>query len=459
MEQSYWEARWQPTSDRPDDAREAYERDLARIIHSPAFRRLQGKTQVLGVGENDFYRTRLTHSVEVAQIAASLVRQHYRNASTPDELKRVLPSASHITAVALYHDVGHPPFGHGGELALNRLMHRYGGFEGNAQTLRICTKLGNTYQRDGGLNLSRRTLLGLLKYPASYNNVCDGDFLEKRAREGGDYATHESSYVDIAYRLWKPAKCFYESESDVVEWIFEGISSEEKRKFMKTVKGPDRAAAPSHRKTSHKSLDASVMDMADDISYGVHDLEDAIHLKLVDPADWEELVQSKLNDLSREERERYGLNDIADQLFVRDEKWKVKNAIGAMINYFIAKSHINEESFSDPLLKYNVRLGGAERGFLDAIQELVEEKVIKSATVQTLEFRGLQIVTRLFDALSRHPDRLLNKETRRTYERVEGEANKARVIADHVSGMTDEYATKLYERLFVPRHGSLFERV
>ena len=135
------------------------QRDRARIIHSSAFRRLQSKTQVLGVGDNDFYRTRLTHSMEVAQIGSGICEHLKQTYANNGAISQQIPSFFQIEATCLAHDLGHPPFGHGGEVALNYHMLGHGGFEGNGQTLRILSKLGE-YSEQHGLDLTRRTLLG-----------------------------------------------------------------------------------------------------------------------------------------------------------------------------------------------------------------------------------------------------------------------------------------------------------
>ena len=150
---------------RPNDTRSEYERDESRLIHSAAFRRLQSKTQVLGLGENDFYRTRLTHSMEVAQIGRGIVQ--FLDKNCDKVLGEHLPESALISSICLAHDIGHPPFGHGGEVALNYCMRGYGGFEGNGQTLRILGKL-DKYTEYHGLNPTRRMLLGILKYPVTY---------------------------------------------------------------------------------------------------------------------------------------------------------------------------------------------------------------------------------------------------------------------------------------------------
>jgi len=123
---------------RDGDHRNAYQRDKARIMHSAAFRRLQAKTQVLGIGISDFYRTRLTHSLEAAQIGTGIAAQLTQKQA---ELSAQLGIDEHlIESLCLAHDIGHPPFGHGGEIALHYMMHEHGGFEGNGQTFRILTR-------------------------------------------------------------------------------------------------------------------------------------------------------------------------------------------------------------------------------------------------------------------------------------------------------------------------------
>jgi len=175
-----------------------YEKDRARIIHSASFRRLQAKTNLLGIAEGDFHRTRLTHSLEVFQISRTIVRAIEKKLKNyPQELidktgqndgqldidcvKSILPPLELIEAVSLIHDIGHPPFGHAGERALDFLMRHNGddwGFEGNGQSLRLVTWLESNLHQDGknfGLDLTRRTLLGSLKYPAPYSKVCNLD--------------------------------------------------------------------------------------------------------------------------------------------------------------------------------------------------------------------------------------------------------------------------------------------
>src|SRR5262249_28221385 len=146
-----WTSRGRLYTEQPSPTRTEFQRDRDRIIHSTAFRRLKEKTQVFLYDEGDHYRTRLTHTLEVAQIARALAR-----ALKLDE--------DLAEALALAHDLGHPPFGHAGERALDRAMHDYGGFDHNAQSLRIVTKLERRYPRFDGLNLTWETLEGLVKH-------------------------------------------------------------------------------------------------------------------------------------------------------------------------------------------------------------------------------------------------------------------------------------------------------
>src|SRR6202795_1428652 len=144
-----------------DDVRMTYEIDKARVIHSAAFRRLQGKTQVLGVGERDFYRTRLTHSLEVAQIGRGLCREISRP-------KEFAPDPDLVEAICLAHDIGHPAFGHSGETCLHEKMLCAGGFGANAQNLRIVCFV-ESKRPNGGLNLTRAMIDGLIKYPRLFD--------------------------------------------------------------------------------------------------------------------------------------------------------------------------------------------------------------------------------------------------------------------------------------------------
>lgn len=208
------------------DPRSPFERDWARIIHSSAFRGLQGKTQIFALATADYLRTRVTHSIEVAQIGRALAQRF----GVPPPL---------VEAACLGHDLGHPPFGHTGEAALDSVMDDHGGFEGNAQSFHIVTKLEQKHPDYDGLDLCRGTLLGLIKYP--YRRGADKKYLY-----GEDVATYG-------------------------EWLYDGTGH-----GLLT----DEVADPP------RTIVAQLMDWADDIAYSIHDLEDGILSGYLQPATW-----------------------------------------------------------------------------------------------------------------------------------------------------------------------------
>lgn len=430
-----WEERIEDTK-KDNFKRDQYARDRARVIHSAFFRRLQGKTQVLGLGESDFYRTRLTHSLEVAQIGSGLVeflREKYR---TETEKTEQLPCKELIEAICLTHDIGHPPFGHGGEVALNYSMKNKGGFEGNAQTLRICTKLGE-YSEGAGLNLTRRTLLGILKYPATYSQTVNTSaYIEESAKN-----------IDSC----KPPKCIYDSDKASLDWILKNIDQTEINLFSSL-----EPQAHRHGKTKYKSLDCSIMEISDDIAYGVHDLEDAIALGLATKDLWTNEVLDPItasNGVYSLEKE---IKSLTENLFSGIHKYR-KKAIGELVNHFITSTKIeNLEKFSTPILDLSTKLTPAAKNSLDLIQKFIKNNVILIPEVQTLEYKGQQMIISLFDAIANNPFRLLPLKYRDRYIQSNSDL---RVVCDYLAGTTDDYATRLYHKIFTPSSGSIFDKL
>lgn len=423
--------------DRKNDHRSSSERDLARLIHSATFRRLQAKTQVLGIGEGDFHRTRLTHSMEVAQIGKGIAKNIQHRRTQHDEIVNILPDSDLMFCVGLAHDLGHPPFGHGGEVALNYCMRGHGGFEGNGQTLRILSKL-EAHTLSYGLDLSRRALLGILKYPVNYGK------LEKT----GIIPT--GNHLMIKSSEWKPPKCYHNEEIDVVDWILSPFLYVDKMIFTHHSDPKE----DQHGKPTQKALDTSIMELADDIAYGVHDLEDGIALHLITHEMWKS-VEEKFNKEWMKENE---IEDIGSNLF--GDSSQRKRAIGALVHAFMTNAEITKKpDYKSPLLAYNAILPGNTKSALELLKSLVYDNVINIPEVQTLEFRGQQIVIQLFNALASDPKRFLKNTFRETWENASTETEKLRVICDYISGMTDEYATRIYERLFLPRHGTVFQRL
>lgn len=443
-----WCARREIWNKQAEDARDDGDIDYARVIHSASFRRLQGKTQILNLGDSDFYRTRLTHSLEVAQIAGGITKQLAK--SYPSQAATThLPDRSLIQAVSCAHDLGHPPFGHGGEVALNYCMREAGGFEGNGQTLRILSRL-ESFSNKAGANLSRRSLLGVLKYPVAYSNVFNPELTPTLIKE-------LSTIQIIDSNTSKPPKCYLDSEQDVVDWILQSLSASDRDHFQQTTPQPGK-----HSKAKHKSLDCSIMDVADDIAYGVHDLEDAIALHLVSKENFSKAIQYKCASFLDALKEKYPTetdNDVFSWLVegLFGESGNRKRFINRIVHYCVTSVTYEEYSeFEEPLLRYRVIMAEPQRKFLSALQDFVVTEVIKSPSVQHLEFKGQGMVVAVFEAMQANPARLLPRDA---LSRFEAADEKLRVICDYVAGMTDIYLLKTYERLFSPRMGSVFDKL
>ena len=408
-----------------------FQRDRARIIHSASFRSLQSKTQVLGLGESDFYRTRLTHSLEVAQVGSGIcewLREQPGNAVH----RELIPSFSLIEAICLAHDIGHSPYGHGGEVAMNTMMRDLGGFEANGQTLRILARLGE-YSPDSGLDLTRRTMLGTIKYPAVYSDVCQ--------------------YVPVAspnplnIDHWAPPKCIYDAEQDVLDWLLAPFSTADRDRFLTF-----NRAGPGYARTQYKSFDTSIMELADDIAYGVHDLEDALALGLVERDVWMDQVVSVLRGLPPNPINQ-AMDEFNQLLFSTSAKDR-KHAISRFVGYLIRSIMIEEQSeFDAPLLKLQAGMEPLAYQILRLIKDFVMSHVIFRPELQMLQFKGQRVVVRLFEIFEANPKRLLPLPVFACYEQ-EGH----RAIADYLSSMTDVSAGKLYHKLLSPSSGSIFDR-
>jgi len=416
-----------------------FQRDRARVIHSAAFRRLQSKTQVLGIGESDFYRTRLTHSLEVAQIGTSIRHTLFGKSTESTPWKDALPCEALIETIGLLHDLGHPPFGHGGETALNYSMREHGGFEGNGQTLRIMAKLGE-YSPAHGLDLTRRAMLGALKYPCLYSDVA------------------------VPYPEWtlpanaKPPKCIFNDEASIRDWILTPFSASESSKFIESedVVKDGRAV---NRAPLHKSFDTSILELADDTAYGVHDFEDALALQLIDEKKWSNEVAPSIFAIAKNGIAGQGLDFYTARLFSSSGKER-KHAISKLVGYFVTSAMVIEnEAFDAPLLRYNAAFPEEQSKVLKILKNFVYEQVILRPQVQTLEYKGQQIVLKLFEVLAENPKRLLPRNTFETYSECQSDQERMRSISDFISGMTDTYATKLFHRLFSPDIGSIYDRI
>lgn len=444
-----WSERQSGWSQRQGDARSPFDVDYARIVHSGSFRRLQGKTQILNLGDSDFYRTRLTHSLEVAQIAGSVSRQiGVKYANHP--AFKFLPDLSLIQSAGFSHDLGHPPFGHGGEIALNYCMRGHGGFEGNGQTLRILAKLENFSEKHGS-DLTRRVMLAVLKYPSPYSRAVNPAITPSL-----DETLTSIRTLDL--NTCKPPKCYLDSEAEVVKWVLQPLKDKDRDVFQSVT-----AKTGAHSKPLHKSFDCSIMDLSDDIAYGVHDLEDTIALGLIKENAFRQIATEQecapfLDYLRKTYSDQCG-NDaygyFLSQLFGTGKERK--HTISRLVHYFVMNIEIFEvEELQEPLIRYRARIAEEQGRFLAVLQKLIEQRVILTPNVKQLEFKGQKMVVSVFEALKSAPRSLLPEDAFQRYEREQGDL---RVICDYVAGMTDGFLLKTYDRLFSPRMGSVFDKL
>ncbi len=408
----------------PDDERTPFERDRSRIIHSAAFRRLQGKTQVFTAGEGDFYRTRLTHSIEVAQIGKGLA---LRLGADPDL----------IEAICLTHDIGHPPFGHAGESELKELMKSYGGFEANAQNIRILTRLEKKSNLYEGLNLTRGVFDGQLKYK-------NGFAPDKR-------------------------KFVYDDDLHLVAWASD-----------------DARTAVADLEADAKSFDCAIMDWADEVAYAVHDLEDSIHARYIDSAilrDNDHRVRSSIDEVKAKFAQS-GVNveavfdRLRNELRAHDpslsplgipgssgqRKADRKQLTSFLIHRYISavdrveRTYLVDAPVSDRY-GYQLVIPPEVEVEVDLINKIVMKFVIRSPQVQTLEEKGKHIIRSVFEKLMKGDNalNLLPDDWKEFLYVARCEREKARVVSDYISGMTDDYAQKTYAKLFLPNFGSIYD--
>lgn len=414
-----------PTSRRSEsDLRTPFQVDRDRILFSNAFRQLQSKTQVFQSGEYDFYRTRLTHTIEVARIARSIAE--YLNLSCERLRDDFFIDPDLVEAVGLAHDLGHPPFGHIGERKLNEMMRDQGGFEGNAQTLRILTRLIYARPKEPkGMNPTRAFLDGVLKYKALYSELRN----------------------DVDGRLVYPANHFlYDDQASFRNFVFgeEGL--------------PANAVGSDFN--SIKSIECQIMDWADDTAYSLHDIVDGIKARFITPdrlREWGDEHQTSLSD--------YQLQ-VLESLIEETRKGGFEPMASVRIGEFIHACSI--EPSDGPLAtqtnRYRFRLK-VDRPVNEVCQlhkRIAIDLIFKSAPLQEIEFKGGRILEKLFrgyvdHGLGRHARSLhIVPEPYSAWLRnATREDERLRLICDLLSGMTDGQALRAYRRLFEPEFGAL----
>lgn len=352
--------------------RNPYQRDRDRIIHSTAFRRLEYKTQVFVNHEGDHYRTRLTHSIEVAQIARSVCRSMRLHEDLAE-------------AVALAHDLGHTPFGHSGQDALDDVMKEYGGFEHNRQSLRIVEKLEHKYAAFPGLNLSYETREGIAKHHSEHDTPRNHDLAHFNLQE-------------------------------------------------------------------QPSLEAQIGNLADEIAYNNHDIDDGYRAGML-----------RVDDLLQLELFRAHYEQVEQKFSDVSERLKVNETVRLMINFLITDvveetaCRIREEGVEDfhDVRNCSVKLACLSkpvRKMNGELKKYLYKNMYCHYRVVRMASKAERVIREIFDIYMRTPGMLPEKQQ---YEisiaKASGmfdAAKQARIIADYIAGMTDRYALDEYERLF-----------
>lgn len=316
------------------------------------------------------------------------------------------------------------------------MMREHGGFEGNAQTFRIVTQL-EPYTEHHGMNLTRRALLGLIKYPALISELRSSSIPES-----------VSNQRKLKASDWHPAKGIYNDDKSLFDWVLEPLSGNDKDRFSAL---RAREYTPfEHKKTQYKSLDCSIMELADDIAYGIHDLEDAIVLGLIHRSQWQEVAASQLAECGDKWFEE-NIQQISEKLF-SGVHYQRKDAIGGIVNALltsISVKEFTETRFDEPLLRWNAKLEEPAEKALEIFKQFVSRYVIQIPEVQVVEYKGQQIIIDIFEALSGDPKRLLPEIIRQDWIRAtESHDGGMRVITDYISSLTDGSAQRLHQQLF-----------
>ena len=392
-------------------------RDRARVLHSSALRRLAAKTQVVAVGSGDFPRTRLTHSLECAQIGRELGAAL---GCDPDL----------VDAACLAHDLGHPPFGHNGEAALARLAAGCGGFEGNAQSLRLLTRL-EAKVPGAGLNLTRATLDATLKYP--WITPDPGTRPEPAASPGGG--------VQPAAPAGKYGA--YAEDAAIFGWI--------------------RAGAPAGR----PCLEAQVMDWADDVAYSVHDLEDGLHAGLVtlgqlrDPAERQAVARRTLTEYCAPDSASMAeLTEVFTSLLELDfwprdfdggpeSAAAVKNLTSELIGRLCRAAERATRRAGQPLSRYAADLAvpGQQRLECALLKGVTAHYVMSREGVVAAQARERQLIAELADAVLAGAPATLEPMFRPGFESAADDRSRLRIVIDQIASLTDTSALSWHHRL------------
>ena len=362
--------------------RSCYQRDRDRVIHSSSFRRLKHKTQVFVYHEGDHFRTRLTHSLEVAQIARSISRSMHLNEDLAE-------------ALALAHDLGHPPFGHIGESVLNECMKSYDGFDHNAQALRLLTRLEHRYASFEGLNLTWETLEGLAKHNGPLTDTPID-------------AKNPPEELPFGFRDYLP-----ENDLEI---------------------------------HTYASAEAQIAALADDIAYSSHDLDDGLRaglfeleelkripvvMQLIDEVKW--TYPGAPKDVVIHELVRRMINRMVADLMVESTK---------RISALAPKTPDDIRNAGQPTISFGLEMQQAVK----ELKAFLFERMYRHYLVNRMGSKAKRVVTDLFNLYISEPECLPTEWSARAGER--NSAETARVVADFIAGMTDRFAFREHAKLF-----------
>lgn len=344
------------------ESRTAFERDRDRIIHTTAFRRLEYKTQVFVFYEGDHYRTRLTHTLEVAQLGRSLARGLGANQDLAE-------------AICLAHDLGHAPFGHAGEAALNRLMADHGGFNHNTQSYRVVTVLEERYPNFPGLNLTYETREGMIKHETAYDKSDAAGFApEKRA-----------------------------------------------------------------------SLEAQIANLADEIAYNAHDLDDGLRAGLFNLTDLAELaLWGELTEAAGWDGKRPFTPIIRHEIIRELIGRSVTNVLRhteTTLNAFNLDTAEKIQTHSDNVVAYSPDFDR----LIQPLKQFLYDRMYRHYRLMRMQFKAERFISQLFEVYLQEPNMLPDS----THLRLSG-APLPRVITDYIAGMTDRYALDEWQKMFDP---------
>jgi len=402
--------------ERKTDYRNAFQIDRDRVIHSHSFRKLQSKTQVFLSGEYDFYRTRLTHSMEVAQIGRSIC--HYLQSRGGPLAEDFHIDSDLVEAVCLAHDLGHPPFGHSGERTLQELMKPHGGFEGNAQTLHLLTE--TMYQNETtvhGMHPTRALLDGVLKYKKLY-------------REFPETPRNHFLYdPQVRYR----------------DFVFDGVAIPKQMHADEVLNG-------------FKSVECQIMDWADDAAYSLNDIVDGVKAGFLSIERIETWASGQQIDAERQQQ--------LDGLFGAIRGDRLEAAFSQKIGAFIRACRLRERDnfMAAKTNRYRFDLLVAPEALREAAfyKQLANDIIFESPQLQQIEHKARRVLFSLWESAwtnyVERSERVIHILPSSVGKLVASEPyldDKARRICDWLSGLTDGMIVRTYRRLFDPEFGSI----